>query len=77
MLAGKRTAVVAPWRAGKAMQLHTSATTDSVIVAALSSGVLGDVTSCTGDWCQISAGGFTGWIDQSMLWGVYPGETVN
>jgi len=39
--------------------------------------VVGEVESCTGEWCEISTNGYDGWIEQSMLWGVYPGEAVN
>ena len=77
MLTGKRTAVVAPWRAGKTMPLHTAASKDSGLVAKLSADVVGDVDSCTGKWCEITVGGYSGWIEQTMLWGVYPGEVVD
>ncbi len=77
MLAGKRTAVIAPWRQGQTMPLYNQASTAGGLVAKVASGVVSDVESCTGDWCEISAGGYDGWIEQSMLWGVYPGEGVN
>ncbi|MGH6854789.1 MAG: SH3 domain-containing protein [Aestuariivirga sp.] len=77
MLAGKRTAVVAPWRKGQAMPLHASASEASGLVARLSAGVVGEIASCTGQWCEIRAGGYGGWIEQAMLWGVYPGEPVD
>ena len=77
MLAGKRTAVVAPWRQGQVMPLHSSAATNSGLVAKLSAGVVSEVSSCTGEWCEISAAGYDGWIEQTMLWGVYPGEVVD
>jgi SH3-like domain-containing protein len=77
MLTGKRTAVVAPWRQGRTVPMRSSASRDSRVVAELSAGVLGDVSSCSGDWCDISAGGYEGWIEQTMLWGVYPGEKVD
>jgi SH3-like domain-containing protein len=77
MLAGKRTAVVAPWRQGEAMPLHRSANADSALVARVGAGVVADVETCSGDWCEITAQGYDGWIEQTMLWGVYPGETVD
>jgi SH3-like domain-containing protein len=77
MLAGKRTAVVAPWRQDRTVPMRSSATGDGAIIAQLSSGVLGEVSSCTGDWCEIAAGGYEGWVEQSMLWGVYPGEKID
>jgi SH3-like domain-containing protein len=77
MLAGKRTAVVAPWRGQQMTQLHSAANKASSVQAQLASGAMGDVANCDGKWCEISAGGFDGYVEQEMLWGVYPGETVN
>jgi len=59
LLSGWRTAMIAPWRQ---------------TVAMLSSGVIGHVVSCTGSWCKLKVGGYEGWIEQAMLWGVYAGE---
>ncbi|HUR43820.1 MAG TPA: SH3 domain-containing protein [Aestuariivirga sp.] len=77
MLTGKRTAVVAPWRKGETLALYGEATQGSALVARVSAGVVSDVSSCTGEWCAINAGGYSGWIEQTMLWGVYPGESVD
>jgi SH3-like domain-containing protein len=32
------------------------------------------VSACTGEWCRVYGEGFDGWIQQDMLFGVYPGE---
>lgn len=77
MLASKRTAVVSPWRQGKNLTLRSEASAVGPAVALLASGVVAEVGRCTGEWCEISAQGYDGWIEQSMLWGVYPGETVD
>ena len=77
MLAGKRTAVVAPWRGQQMTQLHSAASKASSVQAQLAAGAMGDVANCNGQWCEISAGGYDGYVEQEMLWGVYPGETVN
>jgi SH3-like domain-containing protein len=77
MLAGKRTAVVAPWRGTQMTTLHAAANTQSPVAANLAAGAMSDVTSCDGKWCEINAGGYDGYVEQDMLWGVYPGETVN
>ena len=77
MLAGKRTAVVAPWRGQQMTQLHSAASKASSVQAQLAAGAMGDVANCNGQWCEISAGGYEGYVEQEMLWGVYPGETVN
>ena len=77
MLAGKRTAVVAPWRGTQMTMLHTAANKQSSIAANLAAGAMSDVTNCDGKWCEINASGYDGYVEQDMLWGVYPGETVN
>jgi len=77
MLTGRRTAVVAPWREGQTMPLLSSASANGALVAKIAAGVVSEIETCSGDWCEISASGYGGWIEQSMLWGVYPGEVVD
>ena len=77
MLAGKRTAVVAPWRGQQLTLLHSAPNKASSVYAQLAAGAMGEVSNCSGKWCEISAGGYDGFVEQDMLWGVYPGETVN
>ena len=45
-------------------------------VARLEAGVVARLRACAGAWCQVSAGGYTGWLPRTGLWGVYPNETV-
>ena len=40
-----------------------------------SNGAIGAIQMCNGDWCQMSFGNTRGWVEQSQLWGAYPGET--
>jgi SH3-like domain-containing protein len=77
MLAGKRTAVVAPWRGQQLTQLHSAPNKASSVYAQLAAGAMSEVSNCSGKWCEISAGGYDGFVEQNMLWGVYPGESVN
>lgn len=77
MLAGKRTAVVAPWRGTQMTLLHSAANKESSVAANLAAGAMSDVANCDGKWCEINASGYDGYVEQDMLWGVYPGETVN
>ena len=77
MLTGKRNVTVAPWRKDQITALHASAAVDSGLVANLASGAMGEIKSCDGSWCQIMVGGYKGYVEQSMLWGAYPGEVVN
>lgn len=77
MLSGKRTAVVAPWRRDEVIPLHAGPTRQAGLVARVSAGVVAEVSECGQEWCEVSAGGYDGFIEQSNLWGVYPGETVD
>lgn len=76
LLAGKRTVTIAPWRKGAAVPLLHSPEQSGGIIANVNAGAVGNVEQCTGNWCQVKLGGFTGWITQSMLWGVYPDEKL-
>jgi len=77
MLSGRRTAVIAPWRKDDPLPLYADPKSGGGLVAKLKPGVVGMVEKCTGLWCNISAGGYAGWMEQPMLWGVYPGEEVD
>jgi SH3-like domain-containing protein len=76
LLSGKRTAAVQLKNKSDLAALYQAADVHSTITARLQVGVLAAVKHCTGTWCQISGDGFTGWIEQSALWGVYPGEKI-
>lgn len=76
LLSGKRTAIAAPWQRGKdaMIDLHRSANETARVVARVEPGVVTTVKECDGDWCRVDAGGTSGWLRQSELWGAYPGE---
>ena len=76
LLSGRRGVLVAPWSGARPVPLLDGIDGGSGAVALLDSGVMADVGQCTGDWCQVSIEGHDGWIEQAMLWGVYPGERV-
>ena len=78
LLSGKRTAIVAPWQRGKGGQikLMDDPQKDADVVALVEPGVIGTIRSCNGDWCEMTLGGHTGWISQSLVWGAYPGEKI-
>src|SRR4051794_28540315 len=71
MLSGKRMALVAPWRKEGMLLLYAQSDAAGGLVAELQPGVVAPVEKCNGRWCDIAAGGYEGWIDQRMLWGVY------
>lgn len=77
MLAGKRTAVIAPWKQGQTVPVHASPGAGSGLIVQLGAGVVAEVEGCDGNWCELSAGGYDGYVEQTQLWGVYPGEKVD
>jgi SH3-like domain-containing protein len=76
LLSGKRTALVAPWK-NDTIPLHAQPLDGAAVSANLQAGVLGSVRSCDGTWCRMSGEGYDGYIVQTELWGVYPGEKVD
>ena len=78
MLSGRRNAYVAGWDGNvKPIDLHTAPKSQSGITARLSPGVLATISACDGTWCEVTAGDYEGYAEQSRLWGVYPGEVVD
>ncbi|TIL77606.1 MAG: hypothetical protein E5Y89_18145, partial [Mesorhizobium sp.] len=49
---------------------------DAGVVAILEPGVMGSIKKCDGQWCEMTFEGHTGWLQQSVVWGAYPGERV-
>lgn len=76
LLSGRRTALVAPWRKGVDLTLYDKASAQSATIAKLQPNVIANVRSCDGAWCRISVEAFSGYIQQSDLWGVYPNEKI-
>ena len=77
LLSARRTALITPWSKGdERVPLYSSNSTGSRAVAELQSGVLGNVLSCDGAWCNVSVDDYSGYVQQDKLWGVYKGEEV-
>jgi SH3-like domain-containing protein len=74
LLSGRRTALVAPWK--KEPQLLV-ASDHATPVAKLAPGVIGALRGCDGKWCRMAGKEFDGYLQQELLWGVYPGEKVD
>lgn len=78
LLAGTRTALVAPWdKSGKALPLRADPDEQARVTAMVEPGVQGIVKSCDGSWCELDGKTFEGWIAQGSLWGVYPDEKID
>ena len=79
-LSGRRTALIAPWD-GKAtpppqIAVYGDRDAKSHVVAKVEAGVIASVISCDAAWCWIAFDQFKGYVEQKMLWGVYPKEVV-
>jgi len=77
LLSGRRTGLVSPWRKGESIALRSAPDPAAKTVALIQTGVVGQVVSCTGKWCEFSVGGYSGWLQQELLWGVYPDEKID
>ncbi len=78
LLSGKRTALVAPWKKDvPPFPLRADPDKDAAPVAKLAPGVIVSVKSCDGKWCRVKIDGYDGYLVQTELWGVYPGEKVD
>ena len=77
LLSGRRTALVAPWKKDAVLALRTAPNDTAPLAANLQPGVLSNVKRCDGTWCRVFGDGFDGFIEETSLWGVYPGEHVD
>jgi SH3-like domain-containing protein len=76
LLSGKRMAAVQLKNKTDLAPIYQAPDAHGAVIARLQVGVLGVVKHCNGTWCEISGDGFSGWIEQSALWGVYPDEKI-
>jgi SH3-like domain-containing protein len=77
LLSGRRTVLIAPWsKDHESVPLYGRKSTGAQPVAELEPGVLGNVLSCDGDWCELSIDDYSGFVQQDKLWGVYRGEVI-
>ncbi|MCT8999147.1 SH3 domain-containing protein [Chelativorans intermedius] len=78
LLSGRRTGLVAPWLKDRqaSVPLHARPDEGARRIAEVEPGALGQVESCDGTWCRMRFASLEGWMSQSLIWGVYPGETV-
>jgi SH3-like domain-containing protein len=78
LLSGRRTSLVAPGKKSEtSFPLYDRPDAAAPLNANLQSGVLVNIKSCNGRWCNVTVNNANGWIDQNALWGVYPNEAIN
>lgn len=77
LLSGRRTALVTPWDKNNTLSpLYSNSSANAAVRAQLSPSVIININSCDGEWCRISIRNLEGFIQQKLLWGVYPGEEI-
>lgn len=79
LLSGQRTGLAAPWYKGKdaPIRLLSEPAQSASTVARIEPGAVGTIKACDGDWCEMKFSNYEGWIDQTLVWGAYPGETIS
>jgi SH3-like domain-containing protein len=84
LLSGSRAGLVAPWKKDATFPLLAGASPDANVRAYLPAGFKVDIRRCDGSWCQVDATSqegtakgptYSGYLQQSDIWGVYQGET--
>ncbi|WP_421854725.1 SH3 domain-containing protein [Oricola sp.] len=84
LLSGNRTAVTSPWRqvmgSKDTVTLFSEPAGQARIIAHMEPGVVGEIRSCDGAWCEFSVDhqgrAMTGFVNQAELWGAYPDEII-
>ncbi len=69
----RRTGIVV----GGVAELRSAPQLDAHINWRVEPGVVGRLSKCASNWCRFDVGGRKGYIEQSHLWGVEPGEVVD
>jgi SH3-like domain-containing protein len=64
-------------RADAAVPLRAGPTEGAAVRAMAEPGVVGRLQTCRGDWCELGAGGTSGWVPRAALWGVAPDEELD
>jgi SH3-like domain-containing protein len=73
LLTGKRSFIIP----AKTANLYKTPDRTAEVVAKLEPEVLGEIRSCTGDWCRVKLSNVSGWLQRTEMWGVYKSEPVN
>ena len=68
LLSGRRTVLVTQ----SALPIRAKPAADARVLAQAETGVVGLLSTCTTDWCEVEMGAFDGWVPKSGIWGVDP-----
>ena len=72
MVQGRRSALIT----GQRRTLKRRPEADAPGVAMLDAGVIAKLERCRAAWCEVSAGGYSGWLPRDSFYGLYPDEEV-
>ncbi len=72
-LTGKRGIVII----GGTHDLRDDTDDNAAIVAHLETGTIGQMVSCTQDWCKVKFDGIKGYLRKTQFWGAYPNEAFD
>ncbi len=70
LITGRRTFLVL----AEAVDMREEPSEEAEVVARLEVNALVGLSSCAGDWCELSTGSYHGWVTRSAGWGALPGE---
>ncbi len=81
LLSGRRTALVLPWESKPdtpppKLELREDDSETARPTALIEAGVIANLQSCDSRWCYVTVETFRGYVEQSKLWGIYPGEVI-
>jgi SH3-like domain-containing protein len=81
LLSGRRTAQVLPWEIKPGteppkLELKANDSERSDATALVEAGVIANLQSCDSRWCFVTVETYRGYVEQSKLWGIYPGEII-
>lgn len=81
LLSGRRTALVTPWdikpkAPAPQLPVRVSDSDSARVVVNVEAGVIANIHSCDGRWCNVTIDKFRGYMPQKKLWGVYENEIV-
>ena len=74
LLSDTRTAIVT---GGEPRPMHASPDEGSRIRYRAEPGVVGRLSKCANNWCQLDVGGKQGYIQTAHFWGIEPGATLD
>ncbi|MCB9988996.1 MAG: hypothetical protein H6868_06635 [Rhodospirillales bacterium] len=75
LLSGLRTVMVRG--EGDPVPVRDKPESESRMIVRLEPTVIATAEKCIPDWCRIEVGGYRGWIEKKVLWGIYEDEELD